>query len=238
MTALQPLGFGGPLACCLIKAHVPTSCPLHSSPQAGPSPLSPPPCTVCRNPAPTSRVLAFQIRKPRRTVQEFFSHGLNRKSRRSLIRSSMRYVCLPLCSGATWSPFPNRSLSSRNPAPPRRGYSVPRCLRGSAQGTGIGAPRAGLRELLPASCAWRLRAPGLPRWDPVRTSGGGTSGDDAESQEQHLKPSPHPGPRPRGVCVPAPPGGESPGRTEKARTRREPPHPAAGLELVRSCSRE
>ena len=203
MTALQPLGFGGPLACCLIKAHVPTSCPLHSSPQAGPSPLSPPPCTVCRNPAPTSRVL-----------------------------------CLPLCSGATWSPFPNRSLSSRNPAPPRRGYSVPRCLRGSAQGTGIGAPRAGLRELLPASCAWRLRAPGLPRWDPVRTSGGGTSGDDAESQEQHLKPSPHPGPRPRGVCVPAPPGGESPGRTEKARTRREPPHPAAGLELVRSCSRE
>lgn len=74
MTGLQALSCGEPLACCPIKALVPTSCPLHASPQAGPSPL-------CLELSP-------RIQKPRpdsqnsgRQCPRVFAQGLNCKYR-------------------------------------------------------------------------------------------------------------------------------------------------------------
>lgn len=77
MTPFQARSSSRLLAGHLIKAHMPTLCPLHASSQTGPSPPSlRAEAQVSRNSALTSRVLAFQIRKPRRTVQELISHVL------------------------------------------------------------------------------------------------------------------------------------------------------------------
>lgn len=116
MPALQALSSGRLLACCLIKALVPTLCPLHASPQAGPSPLWPraePPYPETQS---GHRVLAFQIRKTRQTVREFFSHGLNANPDAPLSQvqrgmCASRSVQEPPCP-----PFSNRSPFG-NPAP-------------------------------------------------------------------------------------------------------------------------
>lgn len=135
MTGLQALSCGEPLACCPIKALVPTSCPLHASPQAGPSPL-------CLELSP-------RIQKPRpdsqnsgRQCPRVFAQGLNCKYRGT--RASRCHL------GPPCPPFPNGSPHSGNPTLLGGDTRAPRARRAQLRGEGgEGLQGQGLRELLP-----------------------------------------------------------------------------------------
>ncbi|KAF6317417.1 hypothetical protein mRhiFer1_008479 [Rhinolophus ferrumequinum] len=90
---------------------------------------------ISRNPAPTSRVLAFHMRNP---VQEFVSHRLNRGSRRSFIPEAQ-----PTCPIPSSIQKPSWLPQLQEPGPLRRGIVTPPMLQGPGpQELTPNAPRA------------------------------------------------------------------------------------------------